>query len=73
MKTTTYQPEISTRKEAKIQTDSEIIEEYKSVKIKLTISLIFLEFGLKGKWYEDKYLRLSTFSWGFKEKSGKSN
>ena len=30
----------------KTQTDSEIIEDYKSVKIKLRISFIFLEFEL---------------------------
>ena len=39
--------------ETKSQTDAEVIEEYKSVKTKQIIPLLFLEFDAKGKRHEN--------------------
>lgn len=46
--------QIQVGKDSNPQTDSEIIEDYKSVKIKLRISFIFIEFDIKGRRQENQ-------------------
>ena len=59
-----FLPQRNYKREAqnRTKTDSEISEEYKSVKTNLRISLIILEFKVIGRGYEDQHLRLSRFA-----------